>query len=373
MKTSDEFSGHTPVTRDIPDYRYDPYTVVCAREAALVSEYHFNLQGVPVMTDTINPVIPTEVAAKVHTRYTDPLDIIEDKITDTGLKARVLSSLAWMLDNQCIVTARMFFFEQYRESEYAGQQDGLNEFMANFRGSLDIEAVFGSGGPATELVNMLSLRQEWHDAAGSAMDADGRVYDPRSWDMLIASERVAPVSSLTKAKQQQLAKFAADGNADDEAEFMKMFEARSKNRAEQRAEMNRMVGPAVLELIHTAERYRQPTQFEHLDKRTRERFFRTGVKFLMNAMSDMAERNSISDFEFAMMMKEFKEAKRCLEFVLSTDFKEDPVRESIVQNAGRASKAAAAASDASDFEADVAAREQARQNAQAAADAGVPI
>lgn len=324
------------------------------------------------MSEIANPVLPTEVATRVHTRYTDPLDLLEDKITDTALLARVMPSMAWMIDNQIIVAARMFFFEQFKSSEYTGERDGLESFLAAFRGTLDVDAVFGSDGTAGTLVKLLALRQDWHDRADRAMQADGRVYNPRSFDELIANERPQQITSLTKAKQAQIAKFVADGNAEDEKQIAQMLEERVHARNQSNLELNKKVGPAVLELIAFAQRYCEPTRFEHLDQRSRQRFFSTGKKFLKNALNDMATMNSVSEFEFAMMMKEFKEADRAFTFVLDTQYKDDPtphIRESGERNA----KKAAAASDASDYEADVAARSAQRDAAAAAPATDEPI
>lgn len=360
--------------REQADPELDPLFILMKLEEHLLEEYSLNHRGITV-NQVSNPVLSSTVAAGlVHTRYTDLMDVIEDTLTNEALKARVLPSMAWMIDNTIITNARVFMFNEFKESELVGTADGLDVFMREFLGTLDVEAVFGGGGPASTLTALLGLRNRWHDAAGSAMDAVGRVYDPRNWDALITNEKPQSLKPDQRKRQQMLVKAMIEmneGSPNDEAELVEMMAQRSAQRAQSRVELNHKVGPTVVQIIEMATRYSDHgTQFEHLDKVIRERLFKTSLKFVKNAVSDLAEFN-ISDLEYMEVLMNMKKFVAAVELVLATQYKDDPAahinraptaRADNKQQASPelAAKRAASNSDAADYELDVANREAAR-------------
>jgi hypothetical protein len=350
----------------------DPETIISELEQTLLEDYSLNLKGITVAQAT-NPVLSSADAlalGKVNTRYTDLLDVIEDKISDENFRSRILPSMAWMIDQQCVTTARMFFwaeFKNYRDAEDyepTPGADDLDLFMRTFAGALQVETVFGGGGHATTLVNLLRIRQDWHDAASSAVSSAGRVYAPSSFGELIAKERQAPISSDTKAKQAQLVKLLVEMNEDDEdpveAEKMltEMFAQNSANRAKQRLELNKRIAPAIETVIDIATRHMPDSiEFSNLDVILRERLFKVSLKFAMNAVSDIAEFNSkMSDMEYGMILMEFRAFKLAVNNILKTQFKEHAQSTS---DSRRAAKRAAAKSSSADYEAE----QQAKQDA----------
>lgn len=356
----------------------DPLRVLSELEQEQIETFHVNIFGATTMPETTNPVLTPDAAVKVHTRYTDPLDLLEDKLEgEEKLLARALPSMAWAIDNQIIVNARIFFFQEFKNSEYIGEKDGLESFLGAFRGTLDVDSVFGTDGAASTLVKLLAIRQNWHDRADSAMQADGRVYNPRSFEELILSERAAPIDSLTKAKQLQMAKFVAEGNKEEEEAMAKMLEERLANRRQTQLELSKHVGPAVLELISFATRHvgDNSAQFEHLEPLTRKRFFMMAKKFVENAVADASADRRVTEFEFLTMMKAYKECKRAIEFVLDTQYKDDPAPHiknapqgvkangTVIPSNGANAKAAAARSESDDHETEIADREAARDTA----------
>ena len=123
----------------------DPEAIISELEQTLLEDYSLNLKGITVAQAT-NPVLSSADAlalGKVNTRYTDLLDVIEDKISDENFRSRILPSMAWMIDQQCVTTARMFFwaeFKNYRDAEDyepTPGADDLDLFMRTFAGALE--------------------------------------------------------------------------------------------------------------------------------------------------------------------------------------------------------------------------------------------
>lgn len=357
---------NVPVSHDIADPDLDPCLILIKLEEEMIEDYSLNFRGITVNQPT-NPVLtPTVAAAIVHTRYTDLMDVIDDKLTNESLRARVLPSLAWMIDSTIITNARIFLFDEFKNSEFVGTSDGLDVFMREFVGALDIEHVFGGGGPATTLVQLLGLRNKWHDAAGSALDAVGRVYDPRNWDALINNEKPQSLKPDQRKRQQMLiaAMVEMEGGDKSDIELLSQEMAkRSEMRALSRVELNKRVGPTVIDIIETATRHcDHSTQFEHLDKMVRERLFKVSIKFVKNAVGDLAEFN-ISDTEYMEVLMNMKKFIAAVDLILATQYRDDPAQH-IKNVADRNSKKAAAGNQTADFEADVAQREAVRDAAQ---------
>lgn len=349
---NDQFDPRTQV-QDIVDEEADPLIILMKLEAQLVHTYHFNIQGNPVMSNAINPTITPEVAAKlVHTRYTDVMDIIGDKLSHESLKARVTSSMAWMLDQTIVTQARVFLFNEFKESELVGTADGLDNFMHEFVGSLQVEEVFGGNGTASTLCQMLGLRQEWHDIASSAADADGRRYEPRSFEALIHDEKAQTLKPDQRKRMQMMVKAMLEmdgGDEKEEADLVKLMAERADARAMSRVELNRKVGPTVLDVIAQATRHSQHSRFEELDEQLRERLIKTSLKFVKNAALDLGQR-SMSDAEYLGILMEMKAYNAEINKVLIAQYS-DRGHRVIDKTQHRNEKRAAARSEHADFEA----------------------
>lgn len=197
MKTSDEFSGHTLRSRvKAPQL---PVRPVHGRFALAKPPWFPSTlrQGAPVMTDPSAPPSPPKSPPRC-TRYTRPARHHrrqDHRHRPQGPRALVL---AWMLDNQCIVHRSHVLLRAVHSRKRVRRPTGRAQRVHG--GLLRSWTSRPSSAPdalATELVvqRALAVREDWHNAAGSAMDADGRVYDPHFTTYILLSLPPHPLAS----------------------------------------------------------------------------------------------------------------------------------------------------------------------------------
>lgn len=354
MKTSDDFVGHAPRQREIPDYDSDPFRLVVNAEEKLVDLYQFNLQGNPVMTTTtIRQAM--EEAGVVHTRhaYFDLVEYLDTKLDTVNshdqFRANVTSSLAWYCDTMAINLARAMFFRDYKEAEHdstQSAQEAYNAFIENFLGTIDFNESGSefNDGIARDLTQMLGFRERLHDLAESSASRIGRDYQPRSFRELLASEKPQPPSVETRAKLAQIAKFVIDdeqGSKEElekaEKDTLEVLLARAEGQALRNHENRKRIAPVIEGLLDVAQRYKKDVPFTGLDKQVQERLIDQAAKAAQRTTEQLATYNTISAIEFAMIMRLMREMKKELNDVLKT-FR-TPEEDATIRAQQRAAKA----------------------------------
>lgn len=351
MKSSDDFTGHVPAANDIPDFESDPFRLLAKVEDKLIHVYHFNLQGQPIMTDSIKTAL--NEAGVTHTRHTyfDLTEFIADKLEHEQFRSNVANSMAWFCDTLTINAARSMFYRDYKESDGDGTQDAYNRFIDEFLNSIDLD---GQGseftdGVARDIVSLMGFAPKMHDIASAAASATGRDYNPKSITQLLADEKPMQVNALTHAKLAQIAKFVEEDDEKAEAETLRMLLNKTELNAKDQHAARQKINPVIIGLIDKAEVHaRHGIEFWELDKKLQERMVTQTLSAVKSTIERLTTYKTIDTIEFAMILKNSRAVLAELNDVLKT-FR-TPEEDATITAQQRAAKAKAKTSNAQDFE-----------------------
>lgn len=312
MKTSDDFVGHSPVTRDIPDYEADPARILESLESKLISHYHFNLQGKPDMSDSLKTAL--QQAGVVHTRHNffDLVEFLDTKLDHEQFRSQVTNSMAWFVDTLAINAARALFYRDWSDFKAAGSvgsQDEYNTFLENFLSSAELATNPGVeivDGLSRDLVQLLGFSPMMHDIASRAASAAGRDYNPRTFDELLAAEKPMAVNAMTQAKLAQIAKFVEEDDEQAERETLKMLVSKTELNALDMHTARQKLNPVVLGLVGVAEKHAKETKFYDLDSKLQARLIQQGLNAMQSAVTRLASYNTIEVIGFAMILKNLR-------------------------------------------------------------------
>jgi len=261
------------------------------------------------------------------TAFFDLFPTLEDLLVHPLLRARVLSSMAWILDTTAINTARSVFWDVHKEASEAGHIDDFADFlnrMAEMRANENYVEDLGfelGAGKLQSLTLLLKLSQKWHDAAQGASVGANIKYVPKSFEMLLASEKAQAVDALTTAKLEALVDAVYEGEAhtaEEVAESKKLLAAQQAERMAQMHATRQKISPAVLRIIAYAS-YRDESEAEEfwqLPIEVQTRLVNNAISAIDRTLTDLAAYKSITAIQYIGLIREAKAAKARLGEVL---------------------------------------------------------
>lgn len=273
-------------------------------------------------------VTPETASTTTHgVAYFDLLTTLDEVLFHALFRARVLSSMAWAFDTAAINVARSIFWDTHKESTESGHIDNFADFLnkmsemrANENYIEDLGFELGAG-RLQSLTLLLKLSQKWHDTAQSAAMGAGIKYTPKTFEMLLASEKAQQVDALTIAKLDALieATFEGEDHTPDEiADAKKLVAAQQNERMAAMHASRQMISPAVLRIIAYAD-YRDSndaTEFWQLPIELQARLVGNAISSIDRTVTDLASYKSITAIEYIGLIKEAKGAKTRLNDVL---------------------------------------------------------
>lgn len=278
----------------------------------------------------VSEILTTREATSHGVTYFDLMESLSTKLVHPMLRARVMASNAWTLDSSIISTARSIFFDVYKDETEAGHIDNFADFlskMSELRAGEDFAEGLGyelGAGRMKSLGTMMRVSTEWHDMARAAAANAKIKYDPKSFELLMASEKVQVVDVLTREKLAALieVEYEDDENSTpEEAEQAKdMLIAQQTARNIQMHASRQMVAPAVLRIIehvnlkHTAE----DCNFWQLPLDMQIRLIGAARRTVDRTLTDLSTYRGISTLDYIGMIREAKAMKKELDTVLAT-------------------------------------------------------
>ena len=270
------------------------------------------------------------VPTKGHT-YFDPMDTLEDTLgLYPTLLSRVMSSMAWMVDNACIGQARTILFSRYSEQEQ-NEHVTFDEFCQAISENLSHESLYTTEvGPDDQgtsnertLAILLSVRNQWHDAAARAASADDTDYKSKSLRQLIEAEKVSAPKLGACENFKDMAK--AEGG-DDEAEVKRIYDDLvmcNRLAGEQRIANNKALMGTTLEILRTVNGYAaEASRFDELPLPVQRRLTNSALGAITRTISDLATKMANKPIEFTRNRKAGSAATAQLEHVLVTKYAE---------------------------------------------------
>lgn len=267
------------------------------------------------------------------------LDFIDDALVASGeLKARVFSSLAWMLDTMVVNKARAVFFDTYRESIGAEDTtmsiDKWNEFVSRMNeqqavGEHIAEVGFENTSSYDELQTLLNMRKFWHDEAQRVAT---RQYQPKSLAELIASEKARATTPESKMKLKMRAQFAAPDDEALQARLLESLILKNDLTLAQQHELRQKINPAVMRIIEMATQSAmikpsydgEAPPFHELQVQTRISLVTSAISSIERGLSDMSNMRSVTLDDYAIAIREGTSLQKRLQEVLeSPSFKVD--------------------------------------------------
>ena len=255
------------------------------------------------------------------TTYFDPTDMLQDKLShEPALYARVMDSMAWMLDNSCIGQARTVLFGRYAEVDHTSPT-AFADFCQGVAEELQHDSLYADGTPEEVLAILMSLRNNWHDAAAAAAATNDRDYQSKSLRQLMEAEEVRQADVGTRTNFKLLAKQQAEG---DEAKELRLYTAYMEADAiasQQRVDNNKALMPTILEVLRAGNMHAQDTyRFDHLPLNVQRRLTTFAVGAIDRTKMDLAKRMSRQPLEYANMLEAAFACTKALEAVIVSKY-----------------------------------------------------
>lgn len=257
----------------------------------------------------------------VGTAYFDPIDTLEDHL---GLQpqthARIMSSMAWMLDNSCISQARTILFNRYSEAEQGDVKD-FAAFCQDISENLSHESLYETEGDEQTLAIMLSVRNHWHDAAAHAAHAADTDYKSKSLRELMESEKPREANIGTRTNYQQLAKDEAGDDVEKAKRLYESYVLGAKLASEQQVVNNKKLMGTILEVLRTVKRFApDEARFDQLPLTVQRRLTQFTIGLLERTRVEMASRLATQPIAFGRMREATLLAIGALNKVMTTKF-----------------------------------------------------
>jgi len=354
---------HEPIRQRDEDQAsdYDTFEIVAAAEQKVLDIFHINLQG-KTMAKSKTQTAPVVQAPVVHTRHAmfDPQALVEEHIKSAPFAARLTSSMAWLLDNQCITLARIAQATLYKERDSDHDDLKFSEFSLQIDDYLardtfwnqDNEHGFDEPHPLTKLAQVISLRDAWHDAAATAASADNRDYRPKDFDQLIVNEKARQTSLETREKYEMLIKRRENLNDQQRADRLVAMVRRDHILAEERLTQDRENMATTLSILYEAGKHAHHVNFHQLPEATQKSFAGSIIKIARRiSQDDLAKQRSITTLDYADILDESDALEAALQQFI--DVRVDKTRSVITQSQSEIDEARAAdARDQAKAEAD---------------------
>lgn len=357
--------SRTATRQDDPVSDVDTFAEAAANEQTMIETFNINFAGMTMNTETTTAVAEA-MPGKIRSRHTyfDLFEWLDEKLTDPKLKARVFSSMAWMLDIFTINNARSIFFQMHEAArtdgiDLFGQEtlavDSYNEFLKYFsthdigdallssfyKGKLNDDGTVGapdefdaevrdeqSSEPWRDMLLMVSMHNQWHAQAAQQLAVSRKVselkrnYAIKTYEELAMDERVY-VDTMAVEKLMALAAVIAPDNAEKVGGmFMKGREQAAKSRVASNKENARFV----LAIIGEAQR-RAPevdddhdVQFYDLSKPMQHKLSEQASKAIARSIEQMATDKSIPLLDYVGMAQLALKAQAELNVVIEEKF-----------------------------------------------------
>lgn len=267
-------------------------------------------------------------AAGVHRSaiYYDVLDHIEDLLMPGELKARTLSGMTWSLDMLILNMARSVFFETYEihMGDNPRTSDSLNEFIEAMRGlAANDKLNLMDGRDHTNygtLCILMKMRDAWYDDAQKAATSM-RPVQMLTLDEQLIKEKVQELDPMSRAKMEQMASFAAEGDAEVSKTIMERLQEAQKLRFQKTFEMNQRIRPALRSILMHASGYAlisdEQMTFYNLPVAAQVRLIEAAIRSIDRAMSDLSTNRKVTLQDFATYLRDGGAAMKALKAVLA--------------------------------------------------------
>lgn len=290
--------------------------------------------------------VTAAVKAATNYSYFDPVDFLDDNINSPALKERALSYMAWKIDMTIINTARQLFWEAYKDAQVDAAVE-FETFLANFRGSINMQENFGSG-KALTLCRLIELRPVFHAYAASAAAHMNRDYKERELIEMVVLDDTR-VQSLDTAKIKMEAHECADGDTALEEELIESAVARATKQLADRKETQLKLRPCVLDTIEAARAVAlaEPPAFWELEDEVQADFTLAAIAALASAKKQLSTTASVTTSDYKEIIKDARELTAELNLVIDKKFSDTVKAQSSIDttraNEYKARKAALAA------------------------------
>jgi len=315
--------------------RSDPIEHIAALEELFGSSiYAHHIMNHTVQTNAITEAmtqLPADAIAKVVNSsyvYFDLHETLKSLLPHELLYARVLSSLAWTLDTNIVNNARGVVYDLYSEAMATGTIDSWAEFINALK---EIEASeanavlngFEETGNFKVLVELLNQSKSWHDQAEAAADRAEIKYRKRSLEELLANEQPQRVDTFTRDNLATIAKHVAKGDTNRERITTEMLIRQRTNQAASQHEQRQKLQPAVLRVLHEAQRRcdnagydNEDIAFHTLPLAVQVRMIEATIRIIERTLTDLSGYRQITPIAFAGITAEGFDAMDHLKLVL---------------------------------------------------------
>ena len=289
-----------------------------AQDQALVDTTTKETKTHTVPTGTMTALaaaLPPELI--VGNTYFDPTDLLEDKLgSQPSLHSKVMESMAWMLDANCISQARTVLFERFKEVDH-DHVDAFKDFCQVVAEDLDHESLYEDESSEQTLAILLAVRDQWHDAAAHAAAADDRDYNSKSLREQMENEKVKLADVGTRVNYRKIADLEARG---DTAKANRLYAAYMEADAissAQRIEGNKSLMPTILEVLRTAKRYAlESYRFDQLPLNKQRQLATFAIGAIDRSRADIAKRLNKQPIAFGHLAEAAFEATEALNKVI---------------------------------------------------------
>lgn len=253
---------------------------------------------------------------------------IEERLMSGELKARVLASLAWVVDMQTISAARSVFYASYREVTEVNTIDAFNEFIVRCselaaEGAHTEEVGFKATDAWSKLLSLLRIRQDMHDLAGKH---SVRRYDPKTLYQIMADEKQQSLTGMDHKKVKVMAEALSDGDSELAKLMTEQLTSVHEARFADAFISRRKILPAIRGVLEYAgsmlkidpHGQYETFAFHKLPIDVQAGLIGQAQKAIDRALTDMAAMRSITVPEYATYLKEGQLLKRELDTVLKS-------------------------------------------------------
>jgi hypothetical protein len=251
--------------------------------------------------------------------YFDLIETLQSLLAHEMLKARVLSSMAWGLDTAAINVARNVFWTAHAEATETGSIDDFNNFVNKFkemRANENYVEDLGfelNSGPIQSLALMVKLSQGWHDAAMGAAANAGMRYTPKTFEVLLNTEKPQAVKADTIVKLNMIVDSMYEDDADADPKEIQDAKDRlaemQRMRAIDQHDSRQRITPAVLRVIDYATYHGSSADsFWQLPIDLQARLINQAISAIERSITDLAGYSKITAVEYIGIIKEAKAA-----------------------------------------------------------------
>jgi len=270
--------------------------------------------------EQLNAALPNEVIQK-GLSFFDPLDTLDETMGHQAeLSSRVLDSMVWMMDTSCINQAKTILFNRFKNQQ---EEDALPfaDFCQLVAEDIQHPSLYEEEGDESTLAILLSLQQQWHDAAATAAARDDRDFNPKNLREQMESEKVKPADIGTRSNFKKIADLEANGDAAKAERLYKAYMEADELATTNRVESNKKLIPVVLEILRAAAGFINYTaRFDELPVAKQKQLTVFTIGAIERSRTDLARRLARQPLTFGRVAEAAHDAQRELEKVVAVKF-----------------------------------------------------